>query len=57
MILLAILLFASAVINLILIFVLVRKRDEEIMDISMIKGTLMEDAEYFELRRMNSYMY
>ena len=57
MMLLVILLFLSALINLILIFLLVRKYDEEIMNIGMIKKTKMENAEYFELHRTNSFIY
>jgi len=57
MMLLVVLLFLLALINLILIFLLVRKYDEEIMNIGMIKGTKMENAEYFELHRTNSFIY
>ena len=57
MMLLVVLLFLSALINLILIFLLVRKYDEEIMNIGMIKKTKMENAEYFELHRTNSFIY
>ena len=57
MMLLLVLLFLSALINFILIFLLVRKYDEEIMNIGMIKKTEMENAEYFELPRTNSFIY
>jgi len=57
MMLLVVLLFLSVLINLILIFLLVRKYDEEIMNIGMIKSTKMENAEYFELHGKNSFIY
>lgn len=57
MMLLVVLLFLSALLDLILIFLLVRKYDEEIMNIGMIKKTKMENAEYFELHRTNSFIY
>ena len=57
MMLLVVLLFLSALLDLILIFLLVRKYDEEIMNIGMIKKTEMENAEYFELHRTNSFIY
>lgn len=57
MMLLVVVLFFSALINLILIFLLVRKYDEEIMNIGMIKGTKMENTEYYELHRTNSFIY
>ena len=48
MMLVVFLLFLSVVIQLILIYLLVRKYDEEMMDIGIIKNTRVEDVEYFE---------
>jgi len=55
--LIIILLFLSAVINVVLIFVLVRKYDEEILNIGMVQSSGMESIEYFDLHKSNSLLY
>jgi len=57
MMLIIILLFLSAVINVVLIFVLVRKYDEEILNIGMVQSSGMESIEYFDLHKSNSLLY
>jgi hypothetical protein len=54
MILLIILLFLSGVLNVILIFVLVRKYDEQKLNLGLIEGSNVGGVEYFDLHRSNS---
>ena len=57
MMLIIILLLLSAGLNLFLIFVLVRKYDEEILNIGMVQSSSMERIEYFDLHKSNSLQY
>ena len=57
MMLIIILLLLSVGLNLILIFVLVRKYDEEILNIGMSENAGMEGIEYFNLHKSNSLLY
>jgi len=57
MMLIIILLLLSAVLNMILVFVLVRKYDEQILNIGMVESSGMERIEYFDLHKSNSLLY
>lgn len=57
MMLIIMLLLLSAGLNLILIFVLVRKYDEDILNIGMSENSGMEGIEYFNLHKSNSLLY
>jgi len=57
MMLIIILLLLSAGLNLFLIFMLVRKYDEEILNIGMSENSGMERIEYFNLHKSNSLLY
>jgi hypothetical protein len=57
MMLLIILLFLFGGLNMVLIFVLVRKYDEEKLNIGIAEGSGLERIEYFELHKSNPLMY
>lgn len=57
MMLLILLLLLSGGLNLFLIFVLVRKYDEEKLNIGVVEGPGMERIEYFDLHKSNSMLY
>lgn len=57
MMLLIILLLLSVGINLVLIFMLVLKYDENKLNIGMVEGSNMEGIEYLELHKSNSLLY
>jgi len=57
MMLLIILLLLSAVLNLVLIFILVLKYDEQKLNIGIMKSSNVEKIEYFNLHKPNSLTY
>jgi hypothetical protein len=57
MMLIIILLLLSAGLNMILIFMLVRKYDEESLNIGVLEDAGMERIEYFDLHQSNSLLY
>jgi hypothetical protein len=57
MMLLIILLFLLIGLNMVLIFVLVRKYDEAKLNIVIVKGSGMTRIEHFELYKSNPLMY
>lgn len=57
MMLLIILLILSAGINLVLIFMLVRRYDEAKLNIVSAEGPDRKGVEYFDLQKSNSVMY
>jgi hypothetical protein len=57
MMLIIILLFLSAGLNMVLIFVLVRKYDEDTLNIGMLENSGMERIEFFDLHQSNSLLY
>ena len=57
MMLIIILLLLSSGLNFVLIFLLVRKYDEEILNIGMLEGSGMERIEHFDLYKSNSLLY
>jgi len=56
MMLLVILLLLSGGLNMVLIFVLVRKYDEDKLNIGIVKGSGIERIEYFDLHKANSML-
>jgi len=57
MMLLIILLLLLGGLNMVLIFVLVRKYDEEKLNIVIVEGSGMESIEHSELHKSNPLMY